>query len=184
MKGSISWLVYLVAWLVLMLVQSLLIGNGSATAEHFWVAPSHYLSTWMLDFFLIGLFYLNYYMVSRSMMQRRHFAAYAVFTVVMALFALFIPIICKSLFGWRTPTQDLMEVTGSWVGAVGVVSVVAIGLAMRAVREWLSLLAKNKEQTTELQRLKSELNILKAQMQITPTETTPEQSVVEDFPRV
>ncbi|WP_238296415.1 hypothetical protein [Porphyromonas uenonis] len=70
---SYSWLIYLVAWLVIVLIQSILIGQSSTMAKSFWQEPSHYLSTWLLDIFLVAIFYLNYYYVAGHMMRRRHF---------------------------------------------------------------------------------------------------------------
>ena len=130
---SFSWLIYLAAWLVIVLIQSILIGQSSTMAKSFWQAPSHYLSTWLLDIFLIAIFYLNYYYVAGHMMRRRHFGGYVAFVVVVAVVALFMPILCKALFGWRTPTQDLPFVTVSWSGAIGAVTVITIGLAVRAL---------------------------------------------------
>ena len=92
---SYTWLIYLVAWLVIMLIQSILVGQSSTMAESLFQAPSHYLSTWLLDIFLIAIFYLNYYYVAGHMMRRRHFGGYIAFVVVVAVVALFMPILCK-----------------------------------------------------------------------------------------
>ena len=108
---SYSWLIYLIAWLVIVLIQSVLVGQSVTTAANFWEAPSYYLSTWLLDIFLILIFYLNYYYVAGHMMRRRHFGGYVAFVLIVAVVALFMPILCKALFGWRTPTHDLPFVT-------------------------------------------------------------------------
>ena len=39
---SYTWLIYLVAWLVIMLIQSILVGQSSTMAESLFQAPSHY----------------------------------------------------------------------------------------------------------------------------------------------
>ncbi len=89
---SYTWLIYLIAWLVIVLIQSILIGQSVTTAANFWEAPSYYLSTWLLDIFLILIFYLNYYYVAGHMMRRRHFGGYIAFVVIVAVVALFMPI--------------------------------------------------------------------------------------------
>lgn len=174
---SYSWLIYLVAWLVIVLIQSILIGQSSTMAKSFWQEPSHYLSTWLLDIFLIAVFYLNYYYVAGHMMRRRHFGGYIAFVVIVAVVALFMPILCKALFGWRTPTQDLPFVTVSWSGAIGAVTVITIGLAVRALLEWLKLNKLTAEQREELIKLRNEVTSHKMQAKsdtIKPTtEVTP-----------
>ena len=174
---SYTWLIYLVAWLVIMLIQSILVGQSSTMAESLFQAPSHYLSTWLLDIFLIAIFYLNYDYVAGHMMRRRHFGGYIAFVVVVAVVALFMPILCKALFGWRTPTQDLPFVTVSWSGAIGAVTVITIGLAVRALLEWLKLNKLTAEQREELIKLRNEVTSHKMQAKsdtIKPTtEVTP-----------
>ena len=174
---SYTWLIYLVAWLVIILIQSILVGQSSTMAESLFQAPSHYLSTWLLDIFLIAIFYLNYYYVAGHMMRRRHFGGYVAFVVVVAVVALFMPILCKALFGWRTPTQDLPFVTVSWSGAIGAVTVITIGLAVRALLEWLKLNKLTAEQREELIKLRNEVTSHKMQAKsdtIKPTtEITP-----------
>lgn len=174
---SYTWLIYLAAWLVIVLIQSILIGQSSTMAKSFWQEPSHYLSTWLLDIFLIAIFYLNYYYVAGHMMRRRHFGGYIAFVVIVAVVALFMPILCKALFGWRTPTQDLPFVTVSWSGAIGAVTVITIGLAVRALLEWLKLNKLTAEQREELIKLRNEVTSHKMQAKsdtIKPTtEVTP-----------
>lgn len=160
---SYSWLIYLVAWLVIILIQSILVGQSSTMAESLFQEPSHYLSTWLLDIFLIAIFYLNYYYVAGHMMRRRHFGGYIAFVVVVAVVALFMPILCKALFGWRTPTQDLPFVTVSWSGAIGAITVITIGLAVRALLEWLKLNKLTAEQREELIKLRNEVTSHKMQ---------------------
>ena len=160
---SYTWLIYLVAWLVIILIQSILVGQSSTMAESLFQAPSHYLSTWLLDIFLIAIFYLNYYYVAGHMMRRRHFGGYVAFVVVVAVVALFMQILCKALFGWRTPTQDLPFVTVSWSGAIGAVTVITIGLAVRALLEWLKLNKLTAEQREELIKLRNEVTSHKMQ---------------------
>ena len=174
---SYSWLIYLAAWLVIVLIQSILIGQSSTMAKSFWQEPSHYLSTWLLDIFLVAIFYLNYYYVAGHMMRRRHFGGYIAFVVIVAVVALFMPILCKALFGWRTPTQDLPFVTVSWSGAIGAITVITIGLAVRALLEWLKLNKLTAEQREELIKLRNEVTSHKMQAKsdtIKPTtEITP-----------
>lgn len=160
---SYSWLIYLIAWLVIVLIQSVLVGQSVTTAANFWEAPSYYLSTWLLDIFLILIFYLNYYYVAGHMMRRRHFGGYVAFVLIVAVVALFMPILCKALFGWRTPTHDLPFVTISWSGAIGAVTVITIGLAVRALLEWLKLNKLTAEQREELIKLRTEVTALKMQ---------------------
>ena len=160
---SYSWLIYLIAWLVIVLIQSVLVGQSVTTAANFWEAPSYYLSTWLLDIFLILIFYLNYYYVAGHMMRRRHFGGYVAFVLIVAVVALFMPILCKALFGWRTPTHDLPFVTISWSGAIGAVTVITIGLAVRALLEWLKLKKLSTEQREELIKLRNEVTSLKMQ---------------------
>ena len=160
---SYSWLIYLIAWLVIVLIQSVLVGQSVTTAANFWEAPSYYLSTWLLDIFLILIFYLNYYYVAGHMMRRRHFGGYVAFVLIVAVVALFMPILCKALFGWRTPTHDLPFVTVSWSGAIGAVTVITIGLAVRALLEWLKLNKLTAEQREELIKLRNEVTSLKMQ---------------------
>ena len=160
---SYSWLIYLIAWLVIVLIQSVLVGQSFTTAANFWEAPSYYLSTWLLDIFLILIFYLNYYYVAGHMMRRRHFGGYVAFVLIVAVVALFMPILCKALFGWRTPTHDLPFVTISWSGAIGAVTVITIGLAVRALLEWLKLNKLTAEQREELIKLRTEVTSLKMQ---------------------
>lgn len=162
-RKTYSWLIYLIAWLVIVLIQSILIGQSATTAAHFWEAPLHYLSTWVLDLFLILAFYLNYYYVAGVMIRRRLFGGYVAFVLVVAVVALFMPVLCKALFDWRTPTQDLPFVTVSWSGAIGAVTVITIGLAVRALLEWLKLNKLTAEQREELIQLRNEVTSLKAQ---------------------
>jgi len=88
----------------------------------------------MLDLFLILTFYLNYYYVAGAMMRRRLFGGYVAFVLVIAAIALFMPIICKALFGWQTPTEDLPSVSISWLGAIGAITGI---LSFSKALKWL-----------------------------------------------
>ena len=107
------------------------------------------------------------------MMRRRHFGGYVAFVLIVAVVALFMPILCKALFGWRTPTHDLPFVTISWSGAIGAVTVITIGLAVRALLEWLKLNKLSTEQREELIKLRNEVTSLKMQAKSDTVKPTP-----------
>ncbi|WP_238296417.1 hypothetical protein [Porphyromonas uenonis] len=69
-------------------------------------------------------------------------------------------------------TQDLPFVTVSWSGAIGAVTVITIGLAVRALLEWLKLNKLTAEQREELIKLRNEVTSYKMQAKSDTTKPT------------
>ncbi|WP_373811073.1 hypothetical protein [Porphyromonas macacae] len=156
MNKSLSVLIYALVWVVLVLIQSLLLsGNGANVA--FWQQPSRYYSVWFVDLYLIILFYANYYGFAVSFIRRRMFKQYVWLAVLAAVIGLLLPVIFYHAFHWTLPGTAPEAVPFSSLGAVGAIAVMAIGLAVRGVGEWVKLEAANKELKDEIQTLQKKL---------------------------
>lgn len=138
MNKSLSFLIYALVWLVLVLVQSLLMSGSGANAA-FWQSPQQYYSLWLVDVFLIILFYANYYIIAPKMIRRRLFYPYILLSLVFAIIGLFIPVVCYHAWHWTLPGYAPGTIPYSTLGAVGAIAVMAIGLSVRGVKEWINL---------------------------------------------
>lgn len=174
MNKSLSVLIYALVWLVLVLVQSLFwAGNGPEAA--FWHTPQNYYSLWMVDLYLIVLFYVNYYGIAPSFIRRRMFTPYIWLSMVFAVIGLMIPVVLYYAYHWSLPGMAPDVVPYSSLGVLGVMAVMAIGLAIRGVSEWVRLEKENKAMTQELANLRAEATQLRDELQRRPLPTTAKQ---------
>lgn len=180
-KTHIAPLIYLGAWIIIVLAQSILIGRGATPDLAFWKAPEKYYSIWITDLYLILLFYLNYYLVLPALFQRKSFTTYGFFAGFSILLGLFLPMLLQGLFGWTTPYATQGTVGLSSTGFVGAIAMIAIGLSMKSIKQWLKLQeesTKHKEtiasQQKQIAQLEQELTSFRTQKKsVQPTPGTP-----------
>lgn len=141
MKKLSAVIVYFVLWLVAVIAQVLILGV-SGTTPPIWSMPKMYYSILFLDVYLIVLFYINYFGLASYMVRKRLFKEYVFCVVVSALIGFVLPIGLFSAFGWSMPGVSQGSVPVSSLGPLGAVAVMAIGLAARALLEWVSLSSK------------------------------------------
>lgn len=164
MNKSLSFAVYTGVWLVLVLLQSFII-SSSGTYEHsLWRAPHLYYSTWVVDLYLIILFYANYYIFAPKMIHRRLFRPYIWLVVLMALIGLILPIVCYGLWDWTMPGTPFDEMPVSSLGVVGAVAVMAIGLSIRSLLEWIKLDGERMGIDSQLSEAKTRITELETEL--------------------
>ncbi len=156
-SGSV--LIYASVWFVLVLAQTLILsGNGQNAA--FWQSPIQYYSVWIVDLYLIALFYANYYFLTSYFIRQKLFRQYIWLSLVMAAIGLLLPIIFYYAFHWTLPGTEPNTVPFSALGGMGVIAVMALGLAVRGVSEWIRVSEKNTQQAQEIQNLKNQITNL------------------------
>ncbi len=155
MNKLVSFLVYLVLWLVLVILQTIMISYTGEVTNAF-QAPELYYSVWALDAYLITLFYLNYYLIAPMMIRRRLFQPYVYVLIVAMLVGFLMPIIFYTIWNWSMPGVAPGQTPMSLVGIVGALGVVAVGLALRSVKEWSRLEPQKKEHKATLVTLESQ----------------------------
>lgn len=138
MNKSVSFLIYAGIWLLLVLVQTF-ITSATGEAPSVFAAPELYYSTWILDLYLILLFYLNYYLIVPRMIRRRLFLPYLGAVVVGALVGFLLPIVMYVAWQWTMPGTPVGTAPLSSIGVLGAVAAMSIGLAIRSVLEWVRL---------------------------------------------
>lgn len=141
----ISFAVYALLWLVLIFLQTLTTSLQGLAEESVFQSPRLYYSTWITDLYLIGLFYLNYYVLAPRLMRRRLFRAYLWIIAIAAGIGLLIPLLCYGLWGLSMPSFAEGVAPVSSLGVAGAVAAIALGLCARALLEWDKL---NQEVTT------------------------------------
>ncbi len=151
-SGSV--LIYASVWFILVLAQTLILsGNGRNAA--FWQSPTQYYSVWMVDLYLIALFYANYYFFTSYFIRQKLFRQYIWLSLVAAAIGLLLPVIFYYAFHWTLPGTEPNTVPFSALGGMGVIAVMALGLAVRGVSEWIKVSEKNKVQAQEILNLKN-----------------------------
>ena len=185
MKTTISrytFVIYLVAWIIIMLIQSVAIGSSSPLTSHFWQTPRGYYSVWLTDLYLILIFYLNYYLLSRRLFGKRAFKPYLIFVALATILGLFLPMILHALFGWGSPADPQGKVGLSTLGGAGTLAVISVGLSLRAVKEWIALADKTKAQEATLR--KQEALIREKEAQIAALRMRPETEMPGGAPSI
>lgn len=153
----------LVLFAIVVLIQSIYLGSANEGNVPFWLFPSRYLSIWITDLYLVGLFFFNYFLLAPLFVRQRSWVAYLLSVALSVLLGMFLPILLAQLCEWGTPQEEPQRVGLSALGSLGALSVLAVGLAIRSLREWIlqgeknqALEAENKTLRNELQSLKSE----------------------------
>lgn len=157
MNKSLSFLIYAGLWLLLVLAQTFLT-SGAGDAPSVFAAPDRYYSIWVVDLYLILLFYANYYILAPKMIRRRLFAPYIGLVGVAALIGFLIPIILYAAWQWSMPGVPVGTMPMSLVGIVGAIAAMSIGLAVRSVLEWIRLEEQHKAELVELSSLRQRLH--------------------------
>lgn len=173
MNKSLSVAVYAGVWLVLVLLQSFIISSSGLPEHSLWEDPRLYYSTWAVDFYLIILFYANYYAFAPKMIHRRLFRPYIWLVVLVALIGLALPIVLFGLLDWTMPGVPQGEMPISSLGVVGAVAVMAIGLSIRSLLEWVKLDGERTTVLVELTEAKERITKLETEMKLlgsAPTE--------------
>lgn len=189
MNKSLSLAVYTGVWLVLVLLQSFII-SSSGTPEHsLWQAPHLYYSTWAVDLYLIILFYANYYGFAPKMIHRRLYRPYIWLVVLVALIGLALPIVLYGFCDWTMPGVPTGEMPVSSLGVVGAIAVMAVGLSIRSLLEWIKLDGERANVHTELTQAQERITGLESEIEhirqtttrpIEQTNTNPTQDVQID----
>lgn len=164
-RTTISFSVYALLWLVLIILQTLtttLQGSAEASVFH---APALYYSTWLTDLYLIFLFYLNYYVLAPRMMRQRLFRPYLWIVLIAALVGLLIPLLCYALWGWTMPGFAVDSAPISSLGVVGAVASIAIGLCVRGLIEWSALSQEVQLLQEEKETLTTERNTFREKLE-------------------
>ncbi len=166
MNKVISFLVSLVLWLLLVALQTYTIAYQGNVANAF-ASPELYYSVWLVDLYLIILYYTNYYLIAPMMIRRRLFRPYIYIVIVSMLIGFLIPVILFYAHNLTTPGTAPGQTPISLIGIVGALGVIAIGLALRSVKEWSELEPQKKElkanlltieeQKADIQRLNTEI---------------------------
>lgn len=151
---SLILLIYSILWLLIVLVQSLLMGQSTPSTPTFWAAPTLYLSTWLTDLYLVALFYVNYRYVSVRFFQRKTFSVYAVFVGATTLLGLFMPMMFDGFFNLGTPSEEPGRVGLSILGSFGALALLSVGLSIQAIKQWVILNDFTQQQKVEISKLK------------------------------
>lgn len=138
MNKSLAFLIYSGIWLLLVLVQTF-ITSAMGDTPSVLMSPELYYSTWILDVYLIMLFYLNYYLIVPKMIRRRLFLPYFGVVVLASLVGFLLPIMLYVACQWTMPGTPVGIAPLSSVGVLGAVAAMSIGLAIRSVLEWVRL---------------------------------------------
>lgn len=138
MNKSVAFLIYSGIWLLLVLVQTF-ITSAAGDAPSVFVSPELYYSTWILDVYLIVLFYLNYYFIVPRMIRRRLFLPYLGAVAVASLIGFLIPIVLYVAWQWTMPGTPVGTAPLSSIGVLGSIAAMSVGLAIRSVLEWVRL---------------------------------------------
>lgn len=137
--ANLNALIVVAVWFVLILVHSFMLGGTKAGhVPYFWDEPSRYYSTWFLDLFLIGVWYLNYYLLAPRLVRKNQFTTYGVIALLLMAVGLFLPLILFHIFGWGSPA-DAFDVGFSAYGATTVLAFMALGLSIRSLKSWVKL---------------------------------------------
>lgn len=161
-SSVVELLIYLLIWPVLILSHLFILGFDKAV-PHFWEDMNSYFSTVALDFFIIVVWYLNYYLIVPRMIRKRQFAAYMVVAGIFMLGALFLQTILFYAFKWGIPSNPFGTKL-SLYGPLMVLSFMAVGLSVRGVINWLRVEDKLITATQHLQEKDQKIEAL--QMEI------------------
>ncbi len=173
MNKIISFFVSLVLWLLLVALQTYTIAYQGNVANAF-AAPELYYSVWLVDLYLIILYYANYYLIAPMMIRRKLFRPYIYIVIVAMLIGFLIPVALFYAHNLTTPNTAPGQTPISLIGIVGALGVIAVGLALRSVKEWSKLEPQKKELKENLAKIeeqRSEIELLNTQIQKHQVET-------------
>lgn len=164
MKDKFSSIViYFVLWVAVVVCQILLFQFFSADNQTIFAQPSLYYSTIILDIYIILLFYLNYFFFAPFMFRRKFYKEYIFLAVTASIIGFVIPIIFYSLFSWSMPnSNDGFPI--SFLGIVGPLFVISVGLAVRAVVEWAKLSTIDAEMRSTIAEQNAKIEELEAKI--------------------
>jgi len=166
MNGKrISFSVYALVWLVLIVLQTLTTSLQGTQETSVFHNPQLYYSTWLTDLYLIALFYLNYAVLAPRLMRQRLFRAYLWIVVVAALIGLLIPLLCYSIWELGMPGFAPGVAPVSSLGVVGAVAVISIGLCVRGLIEWNNLNQEVLELRKSEATLQAERDLLRSKLE-------------------
>lgn len=185
---SLSPLIIALIWLLLCLAQSFMLAGSSPTTPNFWSDPKLYYSVWLVDLYLIILYYINYHFIAAAMIRAKQYLAYTLVVVLAMVVALLLPILFYHLWGWTIPTAAEGTTPLFAEAMVWALALMAIGLAFRSVKEWIRLsdLQKSNQQelnsqTERVKQLEMELSNLKANRQVPTASNSEAQSEMGTF---
>ncbi len=143
MNKSLTALIYCLVWLLLIVVQSLFLENIHSDTLSFWSQPSAYYSVWVVDAYIIAVYYANYYLIAPSMIRRHLYRPYVVLSLGLAAIAMILPMVFHRAWQWTIPgtVPDSLPFYGT--GFISAVAAIAVGLSVRGVREWVRLARQN-----------------------------------------
>lgn len=181
----ISWIIYILIWPVLILLHSFFPGGGSDAIPFFWSSPKSYYSTWLLDVLLVVIWYLNYYGFAPLFIKKRMYGGYIVITIICMVVCAFLQKILFFTNGWETPTEA-QNPSISLFGAFAALAIMAVGLSVRGIRNWIKYEDKCKDlekvcQNNELTitQLKTEIATLKNEAEISAKEPVPQPLAID-----
>lgn len=136
---GINLLVTVLVWFVLIVIHSFAIAiESNGAIPFFWHAPSLYVSTWILDLLLIGVWYLNYYLLAPQFIARQHYVAYSVVVLLFMVLGLCFTPMLYYAFGLPMPLKQ-GPVGVSWYGFGAMLILFALSFATRSFTKWIAL---------------------------------------------
>lgn len=151
----------LVLLVVILLIQSFYLGKSSPEGVSLWQSPQRFFSTWITDLYLVLLFLFNYSFLAPWFVKRKSWVAYLLSVALATLIGMFLPIVLAQTLGWGTPYNEPNGVALSALGSLGAIAGIAIGLAVRSLKEWILVEEKIKKVEEENRKMKSELDALR-----------------------
>ena len=143
MNKSLTILIYTLVWVLLIVLQSLALESANPGTPSFWNMPSSYYAVWIVDAYIIALYYINYFLIAPAMIKRLLFRPYIVLSLALGGIGMLLPVIFHHAWQWTIPgtAEGQMPLYGE--GFIAAIAAIAVGLSVRGVREWVRLARRN-----------------------------------------
>ncbi len=148
-KKISSALIYLAISALLVILQVSLIGLYSGVDSIFRNLPLYY-SLLVIDFYMIVLFFINYYIIAPYMIRRALYKQYALLSLFLGGLGFLLPILFYSIWAWSLPGLATDAIPFSEFAFIGPIAVMSIGLSIRAISEWAKMSDNDADQNKQI----------------------------------
>lgn len=162
-KKISSALIYLAISALLVILQVSLIGLYSGVDSIFRNLPIYY-SLLVIDFYMIVLFFVNYYIIAPYMIRRALYKQYALLSLFLGGLGFLLPILFYSIWAWSLPGLAKDAIPFSEFAFIGPIAVMSIGLSIRAISEWAAMSDNDAAQEKEIKEKELRIKELEAKL--------------------
>lgn len=123
-----------------------------------------YYSLLVIEFYMIVLFFVNYYIIAPYMIRRALYKQYALLSLFLGGLGFLLPILFYYIWAWSLPGLAKDAIPFSEFAFIGPIAVMLIGLSIRAISEWAAMSDNDAAQEKEIKEKELRIKELEAKL--------------------